>query len=998
MAQELREGQTGTAPDGTRVIVRNGQIVPLDAPAPTGPEAAGFTSLGGGWYRGPDGGSYQEGRGGAMVKRAGGSGGAEGDDVDLRAAAELRGRLVLSLGSTSEANQRMEAIQKSGYTYNDDWGARMLEAIPGDGGTAARVVGGDDYQRLETASRSFESAMLPVFSGAAVTPTEATRFIRANLPSLGDSQETLETKARNRRLMINGAATLLGQEIPYPDLGVFGGLFGGGAQEMPYEQAAPIAAAKGLGGGAGPDASGAPAAPPNDGRTVQPADDALAVAPGEYAADYVARFDRDGDNRASVEEMQAAGWTFDYGAGKWFPPGADMGGSPPPPAGPQGGGNGGGIADLILGGNGQGTEGYRTALGLERANADLVAGAGGGYGITDAVTAPLNDEMAYAAGFINQGLGNIGRRLTGRDIEITAGERARASRDVMREDQDRFAREHPVQNIAGQVAGGLAFGPGGAARSLVGRMAQGAGMGGAYGFADAEGSVSERLPSAGGGAVFGAAAVPAVERIAAPALNALARPVGEFAQSSGRFLGRQVGRAGNALNVPGSQQLLERAAPNPLQTGVNRFADRSPQDVNALNANAQRFRAEEIQPTFADVVNDGGRGTMRALATRQTPARQQAREFTEGRAAGLQDRVSTQSRRVISDDPRQPREMREEFVARGRERAAPLYEEAYARPGSPRSPLTDELMQRPSMREAMGRAQRIAREEGRDPTTLGFQFDDAGNVLHVREPSMQTMDYIKRGLDDYLESFRDSVTGRLNLDTAGRAAQGTRAAFREELRRLNPKYGEALDAYGDEAQMTEAVDIGERFLTMDAADFVTAVNRLSPDQRQIARAAARRAVERQAGTQGQAPGVAQRLSNGREQGARAQALLGEDASRLQSAMGAEIQALRNAQAINPAQGSPTSMNAQDALGAAGAARDVATGNVVGLAGRAMNAIRSRGFSDQEAQAIVEAATDPAQTDQLVSMLAERMTRREARNLARAIRYQITTNPPSNQQR
>lgn len=32
----LREGQTGTAPDGTRVIVRNGKIVPLGAPVPAG--------------------------------------------------------------------------------------------------------------------------------------------------------------------------------------------------------------------------------------------------------------------------------------------------------------------------------------------------------------------------------------------------------------------------------------------------------------------------------------------------------------------------------------------------------------------------------------------------------------------------------------------------------------------------------------------------------------------------------------------------------------------------------------------------------------------------------------------------------------------------------------------------------------------------------------------------------------------------------------------------
>jgi hypothetical protein len=93
------------------------------------------------------------------------------------------------------------------------------------------------------------------------------------------------------------------------------------------------------------------------------------------------------------------------------------------------------------------------------------------------------------------------------------------------------------------------------------------------------------------------------------------------------------------------------------------------------------------------------------------------------------------------------------------------------------------------------------------------------------------------------------------------------------------------------------------------------------------------------------------------------------------------------------QGSPTSLNAQDAMGAAGAGlgaiRDVSTGNIGGLVSRVGDMIRSRGFNDQQAEAIVMAAIDPRQTEALIGMLSEQMTRREARNLARTIRYQVT---------
>lgn len=475
-----------------------------------------------------------------------------------------------------------------------------------------------------------------------------------------------------------------------------------------------------------------------------------------------------------------------------------------------------------------------------------------------------------------------------------------------------------------------------------------------------EGNIPERLAAGARaaplGAILGTAAGPAVE--------AIARPVGLF--------GRRVMNRVSSLD-----DLLRR---------MSIPADAAEQ--------AALMRSQGLSPTITDLADDAGRGQLRALATRQTPARQAARDFSEGRANDLQDRLSVQAQRNISNDPRTPREIKEEAMDRARERAAPLYEEAYARPGAPRSGLTDELMRRPSMREAARRAYRIAAEEGRDPTTLGFDFDAAGDVIHVREPSMQTMDYIKRGLDDVLEGYRDPVTGRMNLDTAGRAAENTRASFRRELRRLNPVYGRALDTYGEDAAFQRAVDLGERFMTMEADDFARAMHTLTPDQLAVARAAARRAIERAGGTQGAAPGVARRLSGGREQQARNAALL-DDPQNFQQAVGMEHQAVQNAGAINPMRGSPTAPSMQDAMKMAGeaigTAQDVVGGNVPGLMSRVASGFKTMGFNDQEAEMVVMAAIDPAQTDRILQILAQSVGPERAQRAVMAAKYAMIQN-------
>ncbi len=162
----------------------------------------------------------------------------------LTPGSEARGRLALGLGPSINAQRNLYSAEgwgeapkgaKARNPYNKEWGAKMLSGVDipipftaGAGGqsatfspfdTAAKVWGGQTLQDYEQAAKSFESAFLPILSGAAVTPSEGKRMIAASLPELGDTPATLARKATNRAMMINGAADLMGKPRPFPKVG-----------------------------------------------------------------------------------------------------------------------------------------------------------------------------------------------------------------------------------------------------------------------------------------------------------------------------------------------------------------------------------------------------------------------------------------------------------------------------------------------------------------------------------------------------------------------------------------------------------------------------------------------------------------------------------------------------------------------------------------------------------------------------------------------------------
>lgn len=92
----------------------------------------------------------------------------------------------------------------------------------------------------------------------------------------------------------------------------------------------------------------------------------------------------------------------------------------------------------------------------------------------------------------------------------------------------------------------------------------------------------------------------------------------------------------------------------------------------------------------------------------------------------------------------------------------------------------------------------------------------------------QSLDYIKRGIDDILEPQRNQFTGKLQLDEGGRAINNVQRELISEVDRLNPLYREARDAYGGYAKQTQALREGFDVLpsgTLPERDFNRIVNR-----------------------------------------------------------------------------------------------------------------------------------------------------------------------------
>lgn len=404
----------------------------------------------------------------------------------------------------------------------------------------------------------------------------------------------------------------------------------------------------------------------------------------------------------------------------------------------------------------------------------------------------FGDKVRTAAQGLTFGFGDeIESFVTGRNVdEIRAG-------------IDAYREAHPIGSTVTEMAGGLPLAAlgglgllrtGSAAARTAGlgtQMLRGAAAGGAAGTAYGAGVGTDR-DSRVTGAV------------------------------QGGLLGTVVGGALPAVTAAAgsaARGLKETVLPGDPNATANRLAARaivrdgiSQDDLTALVARA------DPEDRLADIAGENTRRAARGAMAVQNDVADQADTFLTNRRISEAGRINQQLTQVTDiPDSNVPRLM-EDLKARMRTQAKPAYDQAYASAYEP----SDEVMRLvsgddPAVRRAYDAALRIARREGVELEPL-FNVSPDGQVSVVRKPNVQMMDYLKRGLDDQLDTLRrgDSSVGKGEL----RGIREMRNTLVADVDDKVPAYRAARRQYAGDIEVIEALEEGgkSRNLTGERLD------------------------------------------------------------------------------------------------------------------------------------------------------------------------------------
>jgi hypothetical protein len=344
----------------------------------------------------------------------------------------------------------------------------------------------------------------------------------------------------------------------------------------------------------------------------------------------------------------------------------------------------------------------------------------------------------------------------------------------------------------------------------------------AAGYAVEHGSqVVDLAKAAAGGAVYGSGAAGPGHRLGGAAEGAILAPV------VGTALKAPLAAYDAAKSVlQGSPGLARRIVAKAIKADENTPA--------SVGADMMAAHGNDVPMMLADS-GENTRGLLAAAGRSSGPARTLARDALETRQAGLAERVTNTIERDLGPVSN-PHEVADGLMTQARQTAAPIYEKFYSQaPVS--SSAVDSMIQRPSMQKALKNASRIAQEEGADPEALGLNGAEVG-----RSYSPQALDYIKRGMDDVVESYRDKTTGKLVLDTEGRAVNNTLRSYMKVVDGLYPDYAKAREAYGGPVSGIGAMNAGRKALNMTADDLEARMRSMTPFEKQMFALGARRAM------------------------------------------------------------------------------------------------------------------------------------------------------------
>lgn len=565
-----------------------------------------------------------------------------------------------------------------------------------------------------------------------------------------------------------------------------------------------------------------------------------------------------------------------------------------------------------------------------------ILGQGFGFG--------LGDEVAGAAGAISNAIVGSGGSFVDR---LVSG--YNRGRDEFNADIERAERETPagatMANVLG-LAGNIAI----PTRAFAGtptlaratRMAatQGAVGGAIAGAGNADGGIGNRAAAAGIGAATGAAVGAALP----VSINAVGAAIRGGARMAGRGPSVSPQVVGRALQADG---------------GIRRAANM-----------VDEAQARGVPLALGDT-GDNARATLASVGRQPGEARTIVRDVAIARQEGQGERIAGAITRDLGPVAN-VRATSEALAAQAKQQAAPLYEAAYAAPIAISDDLQSIINRLPP--QAVANARELARLEGRNPNTLGVDLNDLGEIVLTERPTMQTLDFIKRGLDDVVETFRDGTSGRLNLDTRGRAVNGLLRDFVSELDRINPAYAAARAAYAGPTRLAAALQKGQSAVNATADDLLVMTRDLTPAEAEQFRLGLRSGlVGKLEGAGDYANRVRQLVGTPRKRAALAQVFGGEaEFDRFLATLADEARVAQTYQSVAGNSLTAERQAFDDATGdagllgtATGAALDTARGNVGNAVTRIVADLRNYGAGEAGKRVRAEVAAALAETDPAV---------------------------------
>jgi hypothetical protein len=417
-------------------------------------------------------------------------------------------------------------------------------------------------------------------------------------------------------------------------------------------------------------------------------------------------------------------------------------------------------------------------------------------------------------------------------------------------------------------------------------------------------------------------------------------------------------------------------------TDVARRANVTPQEMAQRVAEAH---AAGQQFTAADALGHEGARKLTAMTKVPGAQREEAVDFLKRRNLDLPVKTGAEVGRQLGAQGTAEAE-RLALLERARKESAPYYRQAESQPTWSQhiqrlTELDDPVIKQGL--EAGLREQRLqAAAHGRTLDPLDHVLDNQGNLIGV--PNTRTLQTLKIGLDNIVESRAafNPATGELNR--YGQAVDALRKSLVTEMARVNPAYGQANRLYADPMGVRDAISAGQSMArgTGRHQDTVSAFQALTAPEQQGVRIGyandVRSALER-----GQYPTVLREKST---KGVNELAAMAKDPVALRNYLNrVETMQGTSHHAIG---GSATVENAADVLQNPGGAE--ALGIVTNLMqGRLTSAAKSAaelaariGRGENEAQRVAITQALLSRDPQAAHALAARMTALQRRQQAR----------------